>query len=178
MAILIDRQALTRRRRRGQRQVVEQRPRLLSFFGLSSVERRTDFANATHRHASGSQAFIGVVGAERQPIFGARGEHAVGFADPARHQIVDHHANIGFGAIEGHWLPPGGASCSVQPGDEPLRRRLFIAGGAVDLAGEIQTGELLGFETRIKRPRIDIVIFDSVAGLKNPDRFQTGSRFR
>ena len=46
------------------------------------------------------QPLVGVVGAQRQPVFGARGEHPVRLGDAARDQIVDHHAEIAFGAVE------------------------------------------------------------------------------
>ena len=72
------------------------------------VERRHLGANAAgarrpdaaDRDALVGQPLIGVVGAQGQPIFGARGEHAIGLGDAARHEIVDHHAEIAFGAVE------------------------------------------------------------------------------
>ena len=44
------------------------------------------------------QALVGIVGAQAQAVFGARGEHAIGLRDAARHQVVDHHAHIAVGA--------------------------------------------------------------------------------
>ena len=43
------------------------------------------------------QAPVGVVGPKRQTEFGARGEHAIGFADAVACEIVDHDAEIGVG---------------------------------------------------------------------------------
>ena len=49
-------------------------------------------ADAAKRDASPGQPLIGIVGAQRKAIFGARGEHAVGLAHALHHQIVDHDA--------------------------------------------------------------------------------------
>ena len=57
------------------------------------------------RHAAGGdrrrrQPRGGIVGAQPQPIFGARGQHPIGLGDALQHQVVDHHADIGIGAVE------------------------------------------------------------------------------
>ena len=102
--------------------------------------------------------------AQRQPVFGARGEHAVGFGDAARHQIVDHHANIGLGAVEHRGALPGRRARRVQPGDQALRGGLLIAGRAVDLSGAEQAGDIARRRARASScARIDMVIFDRIA---------------
>ena len=55
-------------------------------------------SDAAEVDAERRQALVGIVGAQAQPVFGARGEHAVGLGDAARHQVVDHHAEIAVGA--------------------------------------------------------------------------------
>ena len=100
-------------------------------------------ADAAERDALAGQPLIGVVGAQRQPIFGARGEHAIGLADAARDQIVDHHAEIAFGAIEHDRRAAAGPRGGIEAGNQALRGGLLVAGGAVDLAGEEKPGRRL-----------------------------------
>ena len=46
------------------------------------------------------QPLIGIVGAQRQAVFGPRGEHPIGLADPAASQIVDHDPDIGLRPVD------------------------------------------------------------------------------
>ena len=62
-----------------------------------------------------------------------------GSVDTLRDQVVDQHADIGLGAVE-HEVrpPPPAAQRGIDAGHQTLRRRLLVAGGAVDLAGQEQ----------------------------------------
>ena len=80
---------------------------------------------------------------KRQPVFGARGEHAVRLGDAARHQVVDHDADIAFGAVEDDRRARRRRARGVEAGDQALRGRLLVAGGAVDLAGQEEPGHAL-----------------------------------
>ena len=51
-----------------------------------------------------------------------------------------------------------------MPAIEPLPRGLLVAGRAVDLAGQEQPADRLGFEARGQLARIDIVVLDGIAG--------------
>ena len=57
-------------------------------------------SDAAKRDPPIGQPLIGIIRPQRQPVLGARGEHAIGLGDAARHQIVDHDAEIAFGAVE------------------------------------------------------------------------------
>ena len=61
-------------------------------------------------------------------------------------------------------LAAAGDARRVQPRQQPLRRRLLIAGRAVDLAGQEQPADPLGLQRRPQFARIDMVVFDGVAG--------------
>ena len=67
--------------------------------------RRLEMAPALRRDAAGGdrlgrQPRRGIVGAQPKPIFGARGEHAIGLGNALEDEVVDHHADIGIGAVE------------------------------------------------------------------------------
>ena len=127
-------------------------PRSASATGLAASPRRPPAprpcrrtprrarADAAERLAERRQPLIGVVGPEPQAELGARREHAVGLADAPRHQIVDHHADIAVGARQTMTgSPPPAASAALSRRASP-GRRLLVAGGAVDLAGQEQPG--------------------------------------
>jgi hypothetical protein len=60
--------------------------------------------------------------------------------------------------------PPSPALCRrVQTGHQSLGGGFFIAGGAVDLAGQEKPGNTLCFKGMAQLTRIDVVIFDGVA---------------
>ena len=110
------------------------------------------------------QAQIGVVFAQLQPVFGAAGEHAVGLAGAVRDQVVDHHADIGFIATRRPCVERTHETRGVEPGDEALSSGFFIAGGAVDLAGEKQSGHEFCFQRILQSARIEEVVFDRITG--------------
>ena len=115
---------------------LQHRPARFQARGLGAGKAARAGADAAERDALFGQPLVGVVGAQRQPVFGARGEHAIGLADAAGDEIVDHHPEIGFGAVEARGAAPAGLARGVDPGDQALRGRLLVAGRAVDLAGE------------------------------------------
>ncbi len=122
------------------------------------------------------QPHVGIVFAQLQPVFGAAGEHAIGLGDAARDEVIDQHAEVGL-------VPPrtpGILALHLQAGvdarQQPLCRRLFVAGGAVDLAGEKQAADRLGFERGFQVARIVVIVFDGVAGTQDVRVFQPGNR--
>ena len=64
----------------------------------------------------------------------------------------------------------------VEAGDQALRGGFLVAGGAVDLAGEVQAGDRLGFQPRVEPARIEIVVFDRVAGAGDVGVLEPGNR--
>ena len=111
--------------------------------------RRPHGADAADGNSFRGQALVRVVGPQRQPIFGARGEHAIRLADAARHQVVDHHADVGLRAIENDLGPLAGARGGIEACNKSLCRRFFVAGGAVDLAGEKKSAQPFGLQRRL-----------------------------
>ena len=114
-------------------------------------------------NAKRGQPLIGIVRAQREPIFRPTGEHAVGLANPTRDQIVDHHPDIGLVATQDHGVLPVSRAGSIQPRHETLRARFLIARRAIDLTGKVQAGQALRVQAGQQFTRIDIVIFDGVA---------------
>src|SRR3954469_21880782 len=97
-------------------------------------------------------------------MLGPRREHAVGLEAPASDEIVDQRADIAVATVELDCRPTECRAGCVEPGDEALGRRLFIAGRPVDLAGEKQTGDALRLQSRRQFCWLDEVVLDRVAG--------------
>ena len=64
----------------------------------------------------------------------------------------------------------------VDPGDQPLGRRLLVAGGPVDLPGEKQAGHPVRLERRAQLGGLDEVVLDRVAGPHHHRAFEPGQR--
>src|SRR5271156_4896719 len=118
-------------------------PRRIEPIHLSAMRPRPLRANAAERDTSVGQALVSIVRPQRQPIFGTRCEHAIGLGDAPSDEVVDHHADIAFGAVEHDRRATMGARSGIKAGDETLRGSLLIAGGAVDLTGEEQPRQTL-----------------------------------
>ena len=64
----------------------------------------------------------------------------------------------------------------VRAGDQPLGGRLFVAGRAVDLAGEVQPGDALRFQRRLQLVGRRVVVFDRVAVAHDLGALQAGDQ--
>ena len=64
----------------------------------------------------------------------------------------------------------------VDAGHQALAGGFFVARGAVDLAGEEQAGDFLGFERALEFRGIDGVVFDGVAGAQHLGVLEAGDR--
>ena len=69
-------------------------------------------------------------------MFGPRRKHAIRFVDSPRHQIVDHHPDVGLVAAQHEWLSPLQLTRRIDPRQDALSRGLFITTGAIDLTGQ------------------------------------------
>ena len=113
------------------------------------------------------QPHVGVVFAQTQTILSAAGKHPIRLGHAARDQIIDQHAEISFVATR---TPPGFArdkTRGVNAGEQSLRRGLFIAGGAVDLARKKQSFDRFGLERTVQSARIKIIVFDCITGARD-----------
>ena len=113
--------------------------------------------------AEGGEALVGVVGAEGEAEFGAAGEHAVGFGGGFGDEVVDHDADVGLVAGEDEAVFALDFAGGVDAGDEALAGGFFVAGGAVDLAGEEEAFDEAGFEGCVDLMGGGEVVFDGVA---------------
>ena len=111
------------------------------------------------------EPLVGVVHAQEQPVLRARREHAVGLARRARDEVVEHHARVRLAAREPHGIEPARAASGVQAREQSLRARLLVAARAVDLPGEEEPRDALGFRRRVDLVRPDHVVLDGVSEL-------------
>ena len=81
-----------------------------------------------------------------------------------------------FGAVERRQRLPAGLARRVDARNDPLRRRFFIAGRAVDLSGQEQTAEPARLQRRIEPARVDVIIFDRIAGSQNARMLEARNR--
>ncbi|MNF34622.1 hypothetical protein D3C84_154680 [compost metagenome] len=133
-------------------------------FALGLEGGPTDVIDQAQLAAFCGQAQVGVVFAQDQPVFGARGEHAVRLLGAQGDQVVDQHADIRLVAARAPAVLALGAQRGVAAGQQTLRTGLFVTGGAVDLPGEEQAGDHLGFQAVFQVARIEVVVLDGVAG--------------
>ena len=104
LTVFVERDAVTFGFFRRERNRIGEFARAVQRRRFFTVEFRARRADAADRNSFAGQTLIGVVGAQLQTIFGARSEHAIRLADAARNEIVDHHADVGFRAIENYFV--------------------------------------------------------------------------
>ena len=96
--VLVDVQAVAGGLVGRQGQAVQQAPAIVQGCALAGERLAAAGLDQPQGQSGWRQALVGVVGAQAQAVFGARGEHAIGLGDAARHQVVDHHAHVAVGA--------------------------------------------------------------------------------
>ena len=120
------------------------------------------------------QAAVGVVVPQQQAILGPAGEHAVRLVDALGHQVVDQDADVGLAAVEDERRLLLDLQRGVDAGHQPLGGGLLVAGGAVDLAGEVEAFDRLRFQRRVQLRRRGVVVFDGVAPAQHLGVLQAG----
>ena len=73
---------------------------------------------------------------EKQPMFGTARKHAVRFVGSLGYKIVDQDSDVSFMSLDDERLFSPNLLHSIHSRNKPLSGCLFIAGGAVDLAGK------------------------------------------
>ncbi len=123
------------------------------------------------------QPLVGVVLAQLQPEFGAAGEHPVGLRHALGDQVVHQHAQVRLVAPKHEAVGAfAGAQRRVHAREQALRCRFFVAGRAVDLAGEEQAADRTRLERALEFARIEVVVFDRVARAQDVRVGQAGHR--
>ncbi len=175
MAVSVERQAIPRGFIGRERQRLRERLRGIQRRHLGAVTDRPGLLHAAQRDSLVGQALVGIVGPQGQTVFGPRSEHPVRLGDAARHEIIDHDPEIAVGAVEYERRRTCCGQGCIEARNKPLRRSLFIAGGAVDLPRQEQPGQTLGLQRRIEFARVDMVVFDGVARTDHPHPPEAGN---
>ena len=110
------------------------------------------------------QAHVGVVFPELQAVFGAAGEHAVGFVHAFGDEVVHQYAEIGLFAAQQERVLFADVLHGICACEQALCGGFFVAGGAVDLSGEEEALDGFGFKAGFEVARVEVVVFDGVAG--------------
>ena len=152
--------------------LVERAARSLDRFQPFGHQSRLPRTKQARRQRHPTEPRNGIVGAQVKPMLGARGEHPIGLADPLKNEVVDHHPDIALRAIEGQRCKVARPCCGIGPSDQPLRRRLLIAGRAIDLSSEEQSAAIPMLERGAKPPRISIAILDGITRLDHHRAFE------
>src|SRR5215469_18805790 len=110
------------------------------------------------------EAAIGIIDAQVQPELGTRREHAIRLVRSLADKVVDEDGCVGLGAIENQRRLTLYLERGIDTRHDALACGLFVAAGAVDLAGKVEARNLLGFERALELSRVNGVILDRVTG--------------
>ena len=126
--VAIDEEAMRGQNLRRGGRGVQHRPSPLQLVLGLAEGARPGRPHAAERDSLRRQPLVGVVGAQRQPELRSRREHAIGLTDPVSCEVVDHHPEIGFGAVEGRQRPAAGLARRIdsrhrRPAPPPPRSR-------------------------------------------------------
>ena len=126
----------------------------------------------------GGQTRIGVVLAEEDAVFGARGEHAIGLVYAFCYQVIDENADIGFVAAQGEGRISRATQGGIDTGHHTLAGRFLVARGTIYLTGEEKAFDLFRFERVVQLCRRKEVVFDGVARAINAQIAETRNLFQ
>ncbi len=107
------------------------------FFLLETIPRFV--GHQSHAPAQRGEPPVRIIVAQQQAIFRPRSKHAVRLVDTFGNQIVDEDTDVSLAAIEDEGRLVLDFQSGVDAGHQPLGGRLFIAGRAVNLTGEVET---------------------------------------
>ena len=170
-------QRLIIRRKRVRMDHCCRQPAALGVNGLPFARERCPavIINQAELPAHRGQSIVRVVFAQQQAVFGAARKHAIRLTDATSNQVVDQHAEVGFVTLRIPARQFPRLSRGIDAGQQALRRGFFIAGGAVDLPREEQPGDQFCLERRSQVARIEIVVLDRIARLRDRRIFKAGN---
>ena len=110
-----------------------------------------------------------------QTEFCPAGKHAIGFGNALGNQVIDQHTQV---SLVSRWQPStahvigltqktAALKRRIDASKQSLRCRLFITGGAVNLASKEQAANLARFKTALQRARVKVVVFNGVTWAEN-----------
>ena len=123
-----------------------------------------------------AETTIGIVLAQEQTILTTARQHAIRLVRALDHEIVNEHADVRFVAPQHQRLAPAQRQTRVDASDEPLRRRFFIARGAVDLSCAIKSAHALRLQAWTQLLGIDQIVLNGVRRAHDLARFQAWQR--
>ena len=103
------------------------------------------------------------------------GEHAIGFGRRLSHQIINQHPHVRLISAK-HKIRCAVSDIShrINPGNLPLRCRLLIPAGSINLPGQKQPGDRFGLQRAANLRWPDHVIFHRITMAKNFNFLQPG----
>ena len=109
-----------------------------------------------------------------QTVFRAAGHDPVWLLSTLGHQVVNKRADIAGVPGQDHGRTAQNFECRVDAGHQALRGSLFIAGGTVELARAIETGDQLAFQRGPQLGGVHALIFNGVGRAHHLGVLQTG----
>ena len=112
--------------------------------------------------ADGGQALVGVVLPQGQPVFAAAGHHAVRVHDTLGHKVIHQRTEVARMTRQNELFFAQCIAGGVQAGQQPLRSRFLVAGGAIELPRTVQTANVLALQRCFQTGGVHTVVFDGV----------------
>src|SRR5262245_47978986 len=100
-------------------------------------------------------------------MLGTRREHSVRLQASSSNQVVHKDSDVRLIAAESQRRLASNRLDSVDTGDQPLRRRLLITGGAVNLAGKEESANALCLQGGLQLCRLYEIVFNRISGSKD-----------
>ena len=144
------------------------------FFGQKRLITR--LGDQSHLISYGCQAQIGIVLTKQQPVFRARGHHAIRLVRAFGNEIVDQRADIAARTLQYNRKLSFDRARRVDPRDKPLRGSLLVSRRAVKLPRAVQPSDRLKLQRSVHLQGIGTIVFDRIGIAHDLGAFKTDER--
>ena len=111
---------------------------------------------------------------QEEAVLGAGCEESIRLVDPPRDQVVHENADEGLIPPEYDRIGAERPRRGIEPRQDSLTGRFFVAGGPVDLTGQKEPAQIPILERRLELSRWVEVVLDGVAGPSHLDGLEPG----
>ena len=119
------------------------------------------------------ETLVGVVLSVEQAVLAARCHDAVRLLGALGDKIVDERADVAIRAAKNERFFALQLERGIHACHEPLHGGFLVAGGAVELPGTVETGDLLALERGAQLRGINAVVLDGVGAALHLGVFQS-----